>query len=333
MMNKRFSVSFGRCPLLSLFAVVLVMGASASLFAQDLPHTGFCNGCSSSAAFADAAEEAAPDAAPGDGTPVIYPVYVINPANGSIHYFDVHVWYDWGDGQPHSSDSGDHDDRNEGLHSIGLQKAAYPGNGDPEIFAAMQEAHSVAVDFASSLQSVTVYSGDIGYDGDSAIDLVGPQESPANYNRKALQNALTDHYGNLAGSLIFGLPDMVGRLANRFIGPSGGYINPYSRVHVEFPDGTTIQLEITNVSTGFTPGDVTIEFEVKTHTARLPDGSPVPESAGEFDGFSYSGDTSVIQLLADLADRFGISITGTSGSTMVCVRIHGGPVECELVYH
>jgi len=315
---------------LTVAVMLMLSGPSA---AQSLPIIGFCNPCWADREFANQAIHAAPDSAPGNGTAVTYPVYVINPATGNIRYFDVLAWFDWGDGRPYSSQSADAvgSESGEQTRSFGLQKEAYPGPGDAQIILALQQAHVAALEFASALSFVVIDSTDIGFPGQSAIGLVGPETSAAGLDRLNLQNQLTDYYAGLRGGFFAGLTEMASRLGNRLLGGSG-YVNPMSRIKVRFPDGTEVMVEVSNVSTSLDLSELFIDFEVMTETARLPDGGTVPQNGGQFDGFGYSGSSSVLDLIRDLAWRLGVTVSGGSGTRIACARVRGGgPVLCEIM--
>src|SRR6056297_1865621 len=120
--------------------------------------TGFppitvCDYCQSDASFASAAEQAAPSGAPGNGTVVVYPMYVINPNSDQIRYYDVNVWYDWGDMNPHSVPDGTDGDLVSGASMIqgGLQKLAIQRPGDPAALQNIAEGAQAVDQFVASL--------------------------------------------------------------------------------------------------------------------------------------------------------------------------------------
>jgi len=316
-----------------LLLVFLTLAAnSTALHAQIMPLHGLCRHCSSIAAYANAAMQAAPDYAPADGTSMTYPVYVLNSGTGTVEFFNVLVWYDWGNGQPHGSDRGDSSSvttRQGGvtMHT-GLHKEAYPATGDPAIIGAMQQAHQSIFQFYSPA-NLHIDSTDLpGTPPESAVDLVG--DGPAGYDRLNLELALSLHYRGVWASIGAALNDLAQRFLSNFIGNSD-YFNSATTVTVSFPDGSQVDVEFESVSDG--PSGVIYEMRVRPDSARLPNGQGLPQTPEHFDGFGYSGDTQLIDAIGDLAWRMGITVTGgPSGSRLACSRVQGGgPVTCRML--
>lgn len=302
--------------------------ASAFGAAQAEPDIGFCTHCSN-AGFAWAAEQAAP---PTVGT---HPVYVIDTLSGQVRYFDVMVWWDCGGNLPQSvtprSGPGTGRGSAASIQSNCTHKEAVEGSGDPTIIVHMEDAHDAVKEFASP-ENLTVYSGDVSHSGDSALDLIGPDDSPAGLNRAGLQNGLADYYETVWGQITFGMADIAQRIANRFIG-SSDYISPAATITVHFPDGTSIKVEITDISSG-PDGSARARMKVLQETGRFPDGGPIPFSEGHFNGFEYSGDTNIVDALRDLADLYGIPVTGPDGGgggRIACSIVDGEIIQCVVL--
>lgn len=305
-----------------------LLAATAPGVAQNEPDIGICTNCST-AEFAYTAEQAAPPTAGN------HPVYVIDAVNGEVRYFDVEVWWDCGGYHLQSMDSREAEVAASSdllAQSNCAQKEAVQGNGNAAIILDMQEAHYAVKDFVSP-ENLTVYSGEIPNSGDSAIDLVGPNDSSAGYNRGNLALGLTSYYGGLWGQSVFMMSDLARRFSNRFIG-SSDYLNPASRITVIYPDGTRIKVKVTNVSSG-PDGSVDVEVHVLPESAQLPDGRMVPQMEGHFDGFDYSGDTNIVDAIRDLANLYGIPVTGAGGGggggRIACVRVDGGDLVCRIL--
>ncbi len=214
------------------------------------------------------------------------------------------------------------------IQSNCTQIEAVQGEGDPSVIADMLEAHFAVQEFLSP-ETFNIDSGDLPNAGDSAIDLIGPEQGPAGLARMGLQNAIANHLQGFWISQLHGLADTAIRLANRFIG-SSDYLNPASLVTVTYPDGTTIKLRIVQISTTAFSPFATVLVEVLPETIQLSDGGPVPQFEGQFDGFSFSGDQDIVDALMNLANRYGIPVTGAGGGrTMTCIRDEHG-ITCRI---
>lgn len=309
-----------------LLAGVFAAGACGAVHAE--PNIGFCTHCSN-AGFAWAAEQAAP---PTIGT---HPVYVIDTFSGEVRYFDVMVWWDCGGNLPQSvtprSGSVSGDDSGAFIQSNCTHKEAMEGSGDPTIIMHMEDAHDAVMEFTSP-ENLNVDSRDIDHSGDSAVDLVGPHDGPAGLARANLQNGLADYLESLWGSILFTRADLAQRFANRFIG-SSDYFEPLRIVTVNYPDGTTVQVEIEFVSTG-PDGSARARMKVVEGTARLPNGQTIPYAEGHFDGFEFEGDTDLVDALWQLADLYGIPVTGPDGGgggRIACTIVDGEIIQCVVL--
>jgi hypothetical protein len=296
--------------------------AGPQVMAETLPEIGVCDNCST-AGFAFTAEQAVP---PFIGN---HPVYVLDGVSGEVRYFDVSVWWDCGGNNPQSVGSkGDavSMDPLAGLQSNCIHKSAVSGVGNTDAIRQIEDAYYDVLDLLQP-EGLTVDSGDLLFPGDSAIDLVGPDGSVAEYNRANLRNSVADHLEGWYGRVMFGWADLARRTADRLIGGSD-FIRPMTEVQVNYPDGTTIRLEVLNVSSGPT-GKPMVSLRIIPGSARLPNGQAVPFGLGQFAGFQFEGSEDVVQALFDLANLHGIPITGPGGGAtrISCINDQHG-VTC-----
>lgn len=308
-----------------LVAGLLALGSTGAVQAD--PDIGICTSCSN-AGFAWAAEQTAPTTG---GT---HPVYVINASNGEVRYFDVSVWWDCDGNNPQQAGNpGKSSDRDFGagaaVQSNCIQREAIEGTGDATFIHHMQDAHDAVKEMLAP-ENLNVNSVDIAHSGDSAVDLVGPDNSPAGLARANLQNGLADHFDTFWGSIAFNLADTAIRVTNRFLG-SSDYLSPWTTVTVHYTDGTSIEVRITSISTGPGPSNRP-QMKVVEGTARLPDGQTIPFAEGHFNGFEYEGESNLIDALWNLANIYGIPVSGQGGGGRIaCTIIDGEVVHCTVL--
>jgi hypothetical protein len=283
-----------------------------------VPPITVCGYCQSDASFASAAEQAAPNAAPGNGTVIVYPMYVINPNSEQIRYYDVNVWYDWGGMNPHSVPDGTDGSEVSGasLTQGGLQKLAIQQPGDASTLAAIQSGHQIAQAIAIEIAS-TIDSRDIPNAPDSAIDLIGPYDSAAGQARRSLEIGLRIHNDSVVAMAKAGAIEAAKRIADRFIG-SGNYVNPGSASMMVFPDGTSILVKLQNVSTSF-DGTVIYEFEIDQNSAAFSNFQPIPVTPGQFNGTIFE-EPELFNDIIGLANILGIN-TGAFSVSGSCARM------------
>ena len=336
--HRRFSMH-ATASLLSL----MLLTTSAAALAQRVPDfIGYCRNCSESA-FGHTAEEAAP---PVPGT---HPVYVLDTGSGEVRFFSVEVWFDPGDGIHPQADEKPEQPPNPPISLQGIHTEAIPGTGDPTVISAMEEAFDIVLDFAqllygapvpasgtstrsgdgdSSMEDVPI--GDLGLDLDSAVELVGPEDSSAGFNRLRLQNEINNFYHSVWGSLTSGLLDVLTRLSNRFLGD--GLIDG-GQITITFPDDTSVVVKLNSFSPEIGGPAFGMDLDVRTDTVQGPDLSAVPQSPGQFAGFSYGGGEGLVNSLADTAGRFGLSVgpPGSGGTDCVagCPPQHNCFVSCS----
>ncbi len=277
-----------------------MLPASAEDFLVD-----FCGHCSSAQDFLERAEHAAPNFAPGDGSVRFYDVFVVRPGIQEIRFYQVQVWYDWGGAQPDYLPENPESVAELLLHArltqSALQKLAVEGVPDPAVALAIGNAMDLAEDFVLTTTITGVDSSLLPHVPDSALDLLGPENSPAGLARAQLRGALNDYindnwraWGVAAGSL-------AGRLMNQYAGQSDIFNSWF--ITVRFPDGTEVTFEVTQASQGW--NSITIMGDVLQNTAKLPDGRFAPWLGEQFPGFDYEGGMDLGQSLWDLAGRLG----------------------------
>jgi len=307
-----------------ILAVLALLGMFASAQARNMPEfIGYCDNCSEWA-FSHAAQNAPPPV-PGN-----YPVYVLDTGNGEVRYFDVDIGSDSGEGTHPQSGEDRAGSAGDSMPHRAIYRQAIPGPGDPSVVFAMEEAFAVVSEFAELLYGAPptagstptlsdngdlstdgVSSGDLGIDIDSAIDLIGPEGSPAGLNRNILRNKINKFYNGLWGASLASTQDLVTKLSNRF--PGDGLLGGGSTT-ITFPDGTSVKLKIDRIADG---QEFHLKLQVLTNTVQGPGLPAVPQNPGQFDGFSHGGGETTVGSLADLADRLGLEV-GPPGSGATC---------------
>lgn len=289
-------------------------------------YTDFCESCFSDSQFASAAIQTAPDVAPESGAVITYPVYVTNPNSLEVRFFDVLVWYEWGDMNPYSQPDPDAAEISDYLVTQGpLNKSAVPGQGDPVVSDAHVDAVLTAEAFLATTADVSVGELPIppGEGPDSAIDLVG-SNGPTELARNTFRSRVQDYLESNLSSLLGQSSDLLERLFNNYVGQSSIFDSIY--VDIEFTDGTTIRVKINGISNN----PVAIEAEVLPNSARMPDGSSVPQNPGQFEGYDFTGPSGVGQSLLDLLDRYGITVPGGQPDCDFACTHNGNYLECTL---
>lgn len=305
-----------------LVLIMLATFVSGTCFGSGDPeYVAICDLCVSEESFAQVAVQQVPDPGPGEGQVRFYPVYVVNPSRNRVEFFNVVVQrYDGGIST--SSASG---------YEFGLYKTAYPAEADPVVETAVLDAALIAEAFAGELND-NVRADDISAIG-SAIDLLGPNGTLASRNRNQIRMDLNDHYNSMWNRQSLNFSDTTSRLAGKLLG-SDSIFTIDGSITVEFEDGTTIILTIDNINEVFDADEpFFFELSVEQYTARLPDGSMIPQDAGEFAGFVWSDNSaagpSLAQRLARLATRYGLAV-GDSGEALDCTMECDGQGHCVL---
>lgn len=291
--------------------MALLLCAGAALAQGSADFIARCDDCTKQAHYAFAAASKVPGPSPYFRTTLTWTVYVANIAHNHLEAFQVVV-------QPlgNGGDSPPELPGKDGVsYEFGAYKTAWPVDGDPQVKAAVLDGISIALDFSASLDGSL--DGARFTDVDSAISLVGPEGSPAGLARLQLRSDLGDHCSSVWLSSLSGTGDLAGGVAQKFLGEG---LLENSRGLIEFEDGTSIEVQIESVSPELNGLGIFVDFEVLTHTALLPDGTVVPQSAGEFSGYNWNdgaGGTNVGAQLASLAALYGLEV-GEPGDGLDC---------------
>lgn len=318
-------IHLARLILCALCAIVLL---DSPVQAKTQSRLAVCNSCFSKYSFQSAAEQSSFDYSPSlEG---VDQVYVLNPNTADIHYFDVHRWYEAGDVDPYSAPESGGQIRGT-LYGY-YHAEAEPAAGDPVVEAALIEGLNAAKSFAQGLLgSIDINDVDPASHIDSAIDLVGPDDSAAGLNRNGLRNLLNNYYNSMWAEQVFALTDLGRRFVDKILARSQLLVGAV--ITISFEDGTTIKVKLESIAEGMDGGPLYMDLEVMQDTARGPGLWMVPVSEGQFDNFSYTGDSNTVQALINLALRYGIPVTGSGGgsggTTMEC-EVDGDTIRCTV---
>lgn len=320
-----------------VIALLAVM-SSPALGSGSEPFMGLCDHCNSNAQFEVAAENLAPNFAPGDGSIKVYPVYVTNPMTADVRFFQVAVWYDWQGGQPQTAPeplrareiripSGK--DGESVVYGPGLQKLATPAPGDPSLKADLVSASIGLQAFISSLQGV-IDVGDLPWPGHnpppaSALDLIGTVPGQVSLQHGGLEIALSQYLNQRwAATITFVVRDVVDRLFRNYGGESDVFRGRHATIR--WPDGTTIVFAIDRLSLDLSGISYRVFGDVLQSSITMPDGGPGPWGAGMFDGFTWRDNADLGPGLIGAAHR-----SGELNCSFSCVDKHDENVtECVL---
>lgn len=309
----------------NIFSVACLLSAACTATASNsLPIVGFCDYCSSSASFSTEAEHVSFAGAPSfEGN---HQIYIVNPYSSDVRLFQVSRWFEIGDLIPRSAS------RKQGRDSGSVRRSrtgfyhaeAIAAPADPDIEQALVESIQRTHEFRKQIaEFVDFDSLNLPVELNSAIDLVGPEDSAAGLNRNrmtiALNRQFNDRIENLAPE------DRARRIFNRVISQSG-LLNNFT-ITIQFPDGTFTAITIARILEGFQGDPNLFEMEIQQSSVQGPGLLAVPGSTGQFAGFSYFGDPDIVQELMQLARRYGIRVTGPGGATPPS---NGSRMSCEI---
>lgn len=296
--------------------------------ADQLPVIGYCDGCSTSMQWRVSAERASLNTYPiYTGT---HEVYVVNRVQQSVRAFSVRRWFENGGVIPQSGGATE--------RSVYRTSSYYRAEGtsiasDPVVEAAILDALAAVNDVVDQLKDGPIPIEELGLlpQIPSAIDLVGPADSGSGLNRSALGNSLSSYANETIVDGFFILYDLAQQVANQLL--SDSMLNAMSTFIISFPDGTTIEVRLDGINETITGGDTsfTLDVNVLQHTAQGPGLYAVPQSAGQFSNFGYSGNGNVVAALLRLARRYGIPVNeaGNGGQSMDC-EVVGDEVICSV---
>lgn len=263
----------GACRMLwSQFGLGLLMLAALSLTLPVLAEVNEpdfiarCDGCQSQDQYALAAYAAVPHLVLG--APGAWSAYIGNSITGQVEAFVVEVAQ--GEDGFHLPM---HQERVSGGYSHGAYVTVYPAEGNAQAKRDLLQAISIIDDFEARLQSHAFDGDDFGLG--SAMDVMGPVDSPAGFNQVILKQGVSDAMDTWWRNSLAGVEDGVQRAASMLVDSS-----PYQQqlITIHFSDGTLIALRIDG--RGITDGGLLTEFAVLLDTARFPDGTPIPSSGG-----------------------------------------------------
>ena len=335
-----------------LFAPIVWVGficgfwLSTASAQQPLPRVAYCTTCQTDAQWAHAAEQ---DSLTRwhrvSGTDQ---VYVLNTQNYQVRFYYVNRWYQEGAIDPRSTDPGStgpsykesyNNPIDEKLPASKMQSGfgyyyaeAVRGSGDPDVMTAIQDAIVLLDDFASSLsEDVSWEDLDLPDRISSAVDLIGPDDSEAGFNRSGLEDLLNNYLVDRYNTFYLIAYDLAKRFMDRFLADS---LFSLGTITVQFPDGTKIVVEIVQLYENVGENSFFAKLEVLQSTASGPDLISIPESPGQFNNFEYAGNENTLGALIELARRYGIPITGPGGDgtgmqRMTC-EIEGDEIRCKV---
>ena len=158
----------------------------------------------------------------------------------------------------------------------------------------------------------------------SAVELLGPWDSPAGFRRGALQNALNAYLQNWMSDANLVFTEMAHRVLNRLGAPSGT-IRYISAFRIEFPDGTSILVEVESILESATGGDTEYVLRVVETSVEGPGLTFVPQTPNQFGGFTYADHDTTARELGNLARRHGIPVFEQGAYAGAC------DFSCEMV--
>lgn len=306
---------------LKLVLIPLAFVTASAAEADQQPTIGFCDGCSTSIQWRVAAEGASLDTFPiYNGT---HEVYLINRTSETVQAFSVRRWFENGGVIPQSS--GDKDENRQQLASYYRAEAtAIPA--DPIVHGALLDALSAVKDVIDEFKDGPIPIEDLGLLPliPSAVDLVGPDDSPAGFNRGALATQLGIYANERVMDGLLVLYDLAQRFANQILADS--MVNAMGTFIISFPDGTLIEVRLEAIYETAHGGVIsfTLDVSVLPHSAYGPGLPFVPQSAGQFGNFGYSGNGTTMAAILRLARLYGIPVTGQGGGD-------GDRFQCEIV--
>ena len=293
-----------------------------------------CAQCFSASSFAHRAEQSSLAQLPG--LTGIDPVYVVNPFSEEVRFFHVHRWQD-DDYQPLSAPRSSRGEGEQPRRNLSPRLMQGFFRAEAEELAAdssdVQEIHeglAAAVAFFQFAESTHLDDLE-DLDIDSAVALLGPEDSPAGLRRNQLQNVIANRLSSELSVIRLTLADLAQRVLNQWVGDSD--VSLMSSITINFPDGTVIDVEVVQILDGI-EGGISFVLEVREESAQGPGLPAVPQSPGQFDGFGFSGNQTTLAELLSLAQLYGIPITGPGGGSgggcsMQC-EISGDEVVCNL---
>ena len=304
-----------------LFKVMMLAGLVSSfgvtsVFAQDWPRLTYCSECDSDLQWEYAAEQ--DSLMEWDRVSGTDQVYVLNVDNLQVRAYSVQRWYEEKEVDARLMNSAYQEsieamNRKEGPSShvesgLGFYYAeATRVDADPVLHHAILDAFAAIDEYLSLSGNINWLDLGLPDRISSSVDLIGQDNGPAGYNRGMLKNIANQYLIDSYSRFYLGAGDAKKYYMNRILLDSGF---KSSRVTVEFKDSSRIQLKIIELSAIlFSEKAFSPRLKVLIETARGQGFAAVPQSMGHFNGFSYAGNPITVQAMANLAERFGISVT------------------------
>jgi len=162
---------------------------------------------------------------------------------------------------------------------------------------------------------------DLGINFASAIDLLGPNDSPAGFRRATLnatvQSRFEDTFRNELAQISGDLRELVSFL-------TGHQFNSLPvNIDIIFPDDSTIRVSILNSGID-DHNNPTFEINSIASSVRLPNGQPVPQTPGQFGNLNIGGLSRGTALaLGDYGRALGLDV-------VACSTCGGGQQACEI---
>lgn len=305
-------------------ALLFLLGLQAQPLAADSgPRLQVCAECYSDAAFQYAAENASLARFPtlvGDDA-----VYLLNPRSREVRLYSVARWIDEDltrTGRPMT--------RETPRAFAGLHRAtATRQSGRAEDFEEIQRGLDAAIALAHRAGEGLDFVSVPGLELASAIDLVGPEDSESGLLRIALSNVLATHLNELGDAA---RQDLHG-LSDRAFLALALDASSFPPIRVGFADDTRLRARVEDVRIELLERNMLFFLEVDPSSTQGKNLLGVPQSPGQFSGYSHRGQAASIAALARLARRLGVpvagEVTGSAACSISCNRAHMNS-QCEI---
>lgn len=308
-------------------AVIGLLLHAAMAPAQNLPDViETCEICVQHSDYASAAAIKVPSAPSRLSSPLVWSVYVVNPHKSHVEAFEVLV-------QPTGSNKdapAEFLSKSSHVYEFGRYKTVRPVEGDPETKSAMLSMADVVQQFPNALISSNPSAADASGSNaenslaaknltniDSAIKLAGATES-ARLARMQLESDLEKHFETADHPDLLETDPDTERTSQAWL--KSALMEQTWAVALKFTDGTSVNAILESTHPELNKHDGFARFEVLAHTARLPNGSPVPQTAAQFSDYSWedsAGGSDIAARLSSLAELYGLKV-GEPGQAQDC---------------
>jgi len=195
-----------------------------------------------------------------------------------------------------------------GEDSLGLEMRLL--SGDASLLSAINQALDLTLGL--SLELARTINADeliLPDELDSALDLIGPEDSSAGGYRNALRNSLNERYNRYLLQQNLNTVQNWGEGAfSKFLTDSDLLKNKV--ILVEFPDGTRVNVDVTKIAEvlgsfeklgSFIEAKIALDLEINLRSIASDEQMSFPQSAGQFSNFNAD----LTRALEELALRFG----------------------------